>query len=193
MALREVEEADYNAARGVVTVVDQIMKNPEARKLILQARKIADPNVSIPEIDATTPVNASLTEVKGELASLRADLAERDRKATEEKTLRQFEEKWNGQAAVLRAKGWREAGIDQVKTFAEENGIADLSIAADAWEARNPAPAPSTSGGGLFGMFGGQADDKDTFIEDMMKAGGNDDARLDREIAATLADVRSGR
>lgn len=196
MARIEVEEADYNAAAGVTAVVQRMMSNPAARKLILQARKTVDPNVNIPEIDAAAPINAAVDDVRGELNKLRAELAAKDQAAEEERTLARFNAKWEGQASQLRASGWRQAGIDAVKTFAEENGIADLSIAADAWQARNPAPAPSTSGGN-FGLFGNRDDADDTYVMDLMKSGspgGNvDERRVDKEIAAAIADARANR
>jgi hypothetical protein len=194
MARIEVDEADFNAAAGVTAVVNRMMQNPAARKLILQARKTVDPNVNIPEIDAAAPINASVDDVRGELSKLRQELAERDRKAEEERTIANFNQKWEGQASQLRAAGWRQAGIDAVKTFAEENGIVDLSIAADAWQARNPTP-PTTLNGGNIGLFGSgrSGDTEDTYIADLMKSGGDNDARLDQEIRATLNDLRANR
>jgi hypothetical protein len=194
----EVEEADYNAAAGVTSVVQQMMNNPVSRKMLLQARKVVNPNVSIPEIDQAAPINEAVTQVHGELNKLRAELAERDRLAAERETMEKFNAKWEGQAAQLRSAGWRAAGIEAVKTFAEENGIADLSIAADAWQARNPAPPASTTSGGMFGLFGGgNADKEDTYVQDLMKSGGPgglvDESLVDREIRAALADARANR
>ena len=195
MADRLIDESELNALNVVHGRVKQLLAHPEARKLFLKGVKTVDPNFAIPELDAAVPVEAAVSDVRGEIAALRADLAERDRKAVEDAQIRAFQNKWADQEASLRGQGWRTEGIAAVRNFAEENGIHDLSIAADAWEKRNPAPDLAPAGNGMWGIFGdaagGPADD--TFIADMMKSGGNDDRRLDQEIRAAIADTRSAR
>lgn len=197
MAERTLDEAEYNALQSVHGVVAQILKNPAGRKLLLQARKAVDPNVSIPEIDAAEPINTAVADVKGDIAALRAELATDRQQRADEARVAAFAGKWADQEAGLRAQGWRNDGITAIRKFAEENAISDLSIAADAWEKRNPAPDISTGGAGAWNMFnggaGGAGDKEDTFVEDMMKAAGNDERRLDKEIAETIAAARQAR
>lgn len=195
MATREVDETELAALVNVERTVARILKHPEGRKLILKARKAVDPTVSIPEIDAAAPVEAAVDGALSEIRKLREDLAERDRKSEEDRIINTFASKWEDQKSQLRRAGWRSSGIEAVQKFAEENSIADLSIAADAYAARNPDPSPSTSSNGAWDMFGGGGGDnkEDTFVEDMMKSGGADERRLDREIQDILRDVRSQR
>jgi hypothetical protein len=194
MARVEVEEADLLSLQHIHGTVDMIMKNPETRRTFLQAAKKANPKLTIPEVDAAAPVLEEVRGIESKLEKFLEAQAERDRKAAEDASIRAFQNKWAEQEAQLRAVGWRANGIEAVKKFAEDNGIADLSIAADAFERRNPQPEPAQSSGAGWNLFGGgNADKEDTFVSDMMKSNGNDEGRLDREIRDALADIRSAR
>jgi hypothetical protein len=110
--------------------------------------------------------------------------------AEDDKRIGAFQKTWEDQKADLRKQGWRQSGLDQVVAFAETHGISDLTIAADAFERRNPQPGPVESRPG-WNLFTGPTEE-DTFVKDQMTAMGNDDSRLDKEIAATLAEIRAG-
>ncbi len=208
MAKVEIEEADLLNMRHIAGVTDAIMKIPAARQQYLQLAKAANPNLSIPEVDAAAPVIAALQtsnkkmdefieaqrqseiERQKKFDDFMAQQAEDKRLAEEQKTVAAFQQTWEQQKAELRKQGWRQSGIDQVTAFAEANNIADLSIAADAFERRNPQPGPVESRPG-WNLFTNPTQE-DTFVKDQMNAQGNDDSRLDREIAETLAEIRSG-
>lgn len=208
MARVEVEEADLLNMRHVSGVVDAVMGDPETRRQFLQLAKQRNPKLSIPEVDAAAPV---LAEVRGindrfekfTTAAQEAQTA-RDKRmddflaaqdaarlqAEEDKKVAAFQSTWEQQEAKLRRDGWRESGLKQVREFAETNGIVNLEIAADAFERRNPQPGPVESRPG-WNLFTGPTEE-DTFVKDQMAGMGNDDSRLDREIAATLAEIRAG-
>lgn len=208
MAKVEIEEADLLNLRHIAGVTDAIMKVPAARQQYLRIAKHANPNLSIPEVDAAAPVMAEVQGINKKLDDwtaaqkqaaedsqkkmddFLAAQAEKERLATEAGQRRQFEQTWDQQETELRRDGWRDAGLKQVREFAETNGIANLKIAADAFERRNPQPGPVESRPG-WNLFTNPTQE-DTFVKDQMTAQGNDDSRLDREIAETLAEVRSG-
>ena len=193
MADRTIDEAEYAALAGVNAVVTEIMRVPAARQMLLRARKTANPDIPIPEIDAAAPVITRIDGAMDEIRKLREDLAERDRKADEERRVAAFAGKWDEQKAQLRRDGWRLSGIDGVVKYAEEHGIADLTIAADSYAVRHPEPTVMASGNGAWNMFNTTGPDQtDTFVEDMMKSGGNDERRLDREIADIIRQARTG-
>ncbi len=208
MAKVEVEEADLLNLRHIAGVTDAIMKVPAARSQYLNLAKQANPNLSIPEVDAAAPMLAALSGHNQKMdafmeAQKAADAArqtkmdeflatqaEAKRLDDEAKQIATFNQTWDQQETKLRREGWREAGLKQVREFAELNGIASLEIAADAFERRNPQPGPVESRPG-WNLFTGPAQE-DTFVKDQMQAQGNDDTRLDREIAETLAEIRAG-
>lgn len=189
MAAREIEEADLLNLQHISGVVDQVMKTPETRNQFLLLAKKANPRLAIPEVDAAAPVIGAVQQIQKTVNDFISAQAEKDRKAAENDALRTFQSAWDRDEADLRREGWRDAGITQVKSFAETNGIANLRIAADAFERRNPQPGPVDSRVGWNLFTGPEAED--TFIKDQMNAQGNDDNRLDAEIRATLAEVRS--
>lgn len=190
MAKVEVEEADLLNLRHIHGVVDQVLALPEARQQFLRLAKQANPRLAIPEVDAAAPVIGALNGVNKKLDDFIAAQAEKDRKAIEDRQIATLTGAWSRDEESLRREGWRQAGIDQVKQFAETNGIANLRIAADAFERRNPQPGPADSrvGWNLFTA----PETEDTFVKDQMTAMGKDDSRLDREIAETLAEIRAG-
>jgi hypothetical protein len=189
MATREIEEADLLNLQHISGVVDQVMKTPETRAGFLQLAKRANPRLAIPEVDAAAPVIGAVHQIQKTVNDFIAAQAEKDRKAHEDAQVRGLQTAWERDEADLRREGWRDAGIVQVRKFAEDNAIANLRIAADAFERRNPQPGPVDSRVG-WNLFTGPGAE-DTFIKDQMMAMGEDDGRLDREIRETLAEVRS--
>ena len=189
MAVREIEEADLLNLQHISGVVDAVMKSPATRTNFLRLAKQAKPDLSIPEVDAAAPVIGAVQQIQKTVNDFIAAQAEKDQKAQEDAALRNFQSAWDRDEADLRREGWRDAGITQVKKFAEDNAIANLQIAADAFERRNPQPGPVDSRIGWNLFTGPEAED--TFIKDQMNAQGNDDNRLDAEIRATLSEVRS--
>lgn len=204
----EIEESDLLNMRHVAGVVEQVMAVPEARSQFLRLAKSANPRLSIPEVDAAAPVIAEVKAygskmdefIEAQRQAEAARTAKMDEflanqeaaraQAEEDRRISAFQQTWDQQEAKLRREGWRPSGLEQVRKFAEENSIANLEIAADAFERRNPQPGPVESRPG-WNMFNGPQNE-DTFVPDLMKAQGSDDSRLDREIAATLAEVRAG-
>jgi len=185
----EIEEADLANYQHISGVVDQIMKDPQARTAFLQTAKKVNPKLAIPEIDAAAPVLAAVQAANKKMDDFIAAQAAKDAEREQQAKIQEFQSKWTAQEQDLRRRGWMQPGIDQVKQFAENNGIADLSIAADAFERRNPQPDPARSASS-WNLFGAR-EDKDTFVQDMMKSRGDNEAVLEREIQAALADVRA--
>ena len=209
MAKVEIEESDLLNMRHVAGVVESVMGDAETRAQFLRLAKARNPRLSIPEVDAAAPVYNAIEGMRKQVGDTLTAAQEREKalhekmdnflaaqeadrvRREEEAKIAAFSQTWAQQEAQLRRDGWRQSGIEQVRAFAETNGIADLTIAADAFERRNPQPGPAESRPG-WNLFSGPAEVEDTFVKDQMQAQGNDDSRLDREIAATLAEVRAG-
>ena len=209
MAKVEIDESELLASQATIRAVNGMLANPAARKLLLQARKTADPNAVIPEIDAAAPVTARLDEIQQqllagktaaaeELAAIkaereaeklaRAEQAEADRQA---KLVRDFEEGWQRQKAALRQDGWRDEGIAEVVAHAEKHGIADLEIAAAHWEKLHPPAEPvQPNSTGSWGFMDNIPDD-DKFVKAMIASKGEDEGALNAEINASLRDFRA--
>jgi hypothetical protein len=191
MATKEIDESELLGMQHIAGVVDAVMKTPATRSQFLRLAKQAKPDLSIPEVDAAQPVIAAVQETNKRLNDFITAQAEKERKAEEDRQITNFQSRWAQDEADLRREGWRPTGIDQVKKFAEENGIANLRIAADAFERRNPQPGPVDSRAAGWNLFTGPAEE-DTFVKDMMDTGGESETRLDKEIRDTLNEIRSG-
>lgn len=187
----EVEEGDLRASQAVMQTVNEMLANPESRKLVLQARKIANPKAPIPEYDATQAQNEQLQAIRKELAEDRAAREKERAEAEERRQLDEFKSGWEKQKAQLRAEGWTDEGIANVEKHAQERGIADLEIAATHWEKLNPPPAPvQPNGFGSWGFFD-QQDDDDKFVKAMLESRGEDEGALHREVQAALQEART--
>ena len=190
MASREIEESDLLSLQHISSVVDAVMKQPATRAQFLRLAKTAKPELSIPEVDAAAPVIGAVNGLNKKMDDFIAAQAEKERKAEEQSHINALQSRWASAEENLRRAGWRQQGIDQVRQFAEANGIADLTIAADAFERRNPQPGPADSRVGWNLFTGPEAED--TYVQDQMNAQGESDSRLDKEIRDTLAEIRAG-
>lgn len=190
MAQIAVDESEWLSQQAVSKVVNQMLNHPKARPLVLQARKESDPNAVIPEIDAVVKVKAEFEDMRTLIASERAERAQAKLDAEEQRRISEFSDGWKKQKSKLRSSGWSAEGVEAVEAFAQENGVADLSIAADAYEKRNPPPEPvHPNGFGSFGFFEQAGDD--TFVKSMLDSHGENEGALDAEIKSALKDFRS--
>lgn len=191
MALRDIDEAEYLSQQAVVRTVNNMLSNKDARKLLLQARKLAEPNAVIPEIDAAAPVQSELAAIRDELAADKAARAEERRQAEEQRRIAEFTAGWNNQKRALREAGWSSDGIQAIERHAEERGIADLEIAAAHYEKLHPPSDVAQPG--VFGarnLFDQQPQD-DTFVKSLLEFRGDNDALLNAEIGAAIKDFRN--
>jgi hypothetical protein len=190
MALVQIEEAELLQQKGVIDTLNKMLGNPAARRKVLEARKITDPQVSIPELDAAEPLNGALDEIRKSLAADKAERAAEKAEAAQQRQLDEFNAKLDRQRATLRAHGWTDEGLDQVMQHAQERAIPDLEVAAAHYEKLHPPAEPvSPNGSGSWGFFD-QPPEEDTFLKSMIETQGNSEAALDREIQKALAETR---
>ena len=152
MARVEIDEAELATHRGLTAALNGMLANPKSRSLVLQARKIADPNAHVPEVDAAAPIIGEMQRIREEMAAERKARKEEAEKAAEERAIATAQATLDKQEAQLRTAGWRDDGIAAVRKHAEERGIFDLEVAAAHFEKLNPPPEPVTPNG--FGSWG---------------------------------------
>jgi hypothetical protein len=192
MAKVEIDESVWANTAAVEAAVSQMLAHPKARKMLLQARKEADPKAVIPELDAAEPINSELAEMRRMLAEDRAAREAEKAAAAADREAQKFQRDWDRQKSRLRDAGWQDQGIDKVEKFAAENGIGDLTIAADAWEKRNPPPEPATPNGtGSWNFFDAPTQEDEKFMKAMIESRGDDERALDSEIRASLTEFRA--
>lgn len=189
MALIEVDEGEYAAARRVTEDVAKLLGNPKTRRKLLEAQKELNPHLSIPELDAHEPIRNEVSELSKTLAELRAELAadkaERERQAQ----LSTLQKTWDSGRGKLRANGYTDDGLAEIEKFMEEKGIADHEVAAAAFERMHPADEPVKSiGGNRFDLF--SADDRSDESMKALFSNPDDPIALDKLVNDTLRQVR---
>jgi hypothetical protein len=191
MAVVQIDESELLSQRAVVETVNRMLADKGASKLLLQARKMAEPNAVIPEIDAAAPLESELAAFRKELADERAARAAEKQAQDEQRAIATFTNKWNEQKSALRRDGWRDDGIAEIEKHAQNHGIADLEIAAAHYEKLHPpAEVAQPSGTGGWNFFDGPTED-DKFVDLMIASRGDDDGALNREIGAAIKDFRN--
>jgi hypothetical protein len=189
----EIDETDFLQFQALGKVVNGMLANPKARKLLLQARKEADPNAAIPELDAAAPALAELASIKEALQQDREERRKAEEERATERAVTQLERKLEQQRSRLRAAGWTDDGIAEVEKHAESEGLVNLEIAAAHYEKLHPPAEPVTPNGhGGWGFFdrAEKAAESDEFIKAMVDSRGKDDAALMREARAAIQEVR---
>ena len=189
MALIEVDEVEYQAQRRVTDAMQKLMANPKTRQMVLQAQKTLNPDLPIPEIDATEPLRGEISTLGDKFDALQKQLAEERAERAQAEKMAKLRAEWDRGAAKLRANGYTDEGLQLVEKFMEDKGISDHEIAAAAFERLNPPAEPVKSvGGNRFDLFepGNRTD------ESMAKLFANpeDPMALNSIINDTLRQVR---
>lgn len=188
MPMIEMDETQYAEVRSVYDMVQGMMKNPKSRKLVLQARKEADPDASIPEIDAVAPVRAEISSFQEELAATRKELAQDKADREEAKRLSGLTNQWDKGRSRLRADGYTDEGITAIEDLMEKEGIANHEAGAAYYDRLHPQPEPVAPSSGRHGFF--DAPSKDDTMKMLYE--GNDEGFLNTVIGETLSEMRSG-
>ena len=196
MAVKEIDEAEYNNLVALRGVASKIVANPTARRLLEQAQKTVDPNAPTPFLDQeklqNEPLNTLKTEMQKEIDALKKEREDEKREAT----LQAIADRQATDFAKLRKSGYTDEGIAALQKLMEEEGITKVNNAVAIFERNNPPPAPSTPSGGLTGSAWGFADvnaDSDKSIQELIASKGNSESVVDRMAAQALNDFRSQR
>lgn len=188
----EVDETEYLASKQVASTMANILKHPEARKLVLKANKIVQPDVSIPEIDHVKPFEEAVAGVEAKLNDFMKSFEEEKAAKKAQEETNKFASKWEQSKRSLAQKhGYTEDGLTAIEKFCQERGIPDIEAGAALFDRLNPpAPIDTTSGKWDFFSAGEKSDD---FMKQLFETRGQDDRLVDNHINKTLAEMRVGR
>lgn len=170
MALIEVDSDEYSrlvaelqTARPSKALLDRLGNNAKTRRQVLQLYKEVDPNASIPEIDAASPVLEEVNKTRAEMAVLQKKLDDRD--AAEARATREREVQNSitlGQDR-LRTAGWTDEGITNVEKLMQDRGLTDYEAAAALFERSQPKDEPvmPSDFGRNWDLFAAPSDNED--------------------------------
>ena len=172
----EVDEAEWNQRQALATVAGNIVRNPNARKLLEQAHKMVDPNAATPVLDAEAshlaPINALKTELSEEISALKKERDDERRKAT----LDALAQRQTDGLQRLRRSGYTDEGVAAVQKLMEDKGLLDVDDAVAIFERHNPPQAPATPGGmNAWNYAANIESDTDKGIQNLLKTKGEND------------------
>ena len=149
MALIEVDgdelaklQAELKTTKASHILLDKLGRNPKTRVKVLQAMKEDNPDLIIPELDASTPAMDKISALEKALEDEKKSRA--DDKALESK--RRQEEAIEGtiekHRAKLRKSGYDDEGIEGIEKLMQERGLTDYEAAEALFEKNIPQPDP---------------------------------------------------
>lgn len=188
----EVDELEFQNNKQLKDLVGKMLKNPDARRRVLEAQKIIEPNAAIPELDAAKPVQDAVAALSEKFDKAIGEIkADRD-KEKDEARLASLQSRWRSGQDFLKANGYNEEGIKKVEDIMEKRGIASHEDAAKIFEFENPPPPPTTpSGMGSYNFFA--KDNGGDDWKELLQSRGESESVLNKMTSAALADVRNQR
>lgn len=195
----EVDEVQVQQSTKLRSTVEAWMKNPKARRKILEAQKLVDPKADIPELDEPDPIEEVRKASDEKIAALTKQIE--DDKATRERDARiqQLQNLKDTGIAKLRSEHrYNDDGIKAVEAIMETKGVLDPLDAAAIWERDHPPQAPiqqtGTGGWNFAQLPDTTADADDKYVDQLLKAGkqGIPDGALMQRVNQTINDARQG-
>ena len=198
MPMVEVDEVQLQQSHKLKQTVENWLKNPKAKRKILEAQKLVDPKADIPELDEPDPIEALRAESTKEIADLKKQIEDDKAKRDTDGRIAQLQMLKDNGIKKLRAEHrYMDDAVKAVEKIMEEKGILDPLDAAAIYERDHPPQAPiqqSGSGAWNFGDLPASTDDADEkYVDQLLKAGKNglSDGALSQRISQTIGEVRT--
>ena len=193
--LIEVDEEEYLSSKKLRDTVATWMKNPAARRKLLEANKAADPKAEIPELDQPDPIEAKVTPVLDELKALRKEMAEDKAKREQDEKLNALTSKIESGFRTLRAEhGLTPEGEQQIRKVMEEEGITNVAVAWNHFNAMHPPATPVTPGIGGWNFLEPEKEAADAdYFDKLMKSKGENDQLALNQSRSVLSEMRGSR
>ena len=193
----EVDELQIQQSNKLRATVEGWMKNPKARRKVLEAQKLVDPKADIPELDEPDPIEEVRKASADEIAALKKEIAEDKANRERDARIQQLQSLRDNGIAKLRGEHrYTDDGIKAVEAIMETKGILDPLDAAAIFERDHPPQAPvqqTGTGGWNFAQAPeSTADADDKFVDQLLKGGKNDvsDGVLMQRVHQTINDTR---
>ena len=191
----EIEETQFLANQPLAKVVSDMLKHKDARKLILSAQKLVQPDAVIPEIDAAAPIKDELEKAKKEFADGLAEIKKAREDEVAERRRAELTSKWEAGRNSLKAEGYNDEGIAAVEKLMEQKGLIDHEDGKTIFEKLHPPQTPAQSTG--FGSFNflddAKGDKADTNMKRLLESRGEDEGALNSMVNTALQEARAQR
>lgn len=193
MAVKEIDEGEYNQLVALRGAASKIVANPQARKLLEQAQKLTDPNAATPTLDEEAarlaPVKELETKVNERIAAFEKAQADEKR----QNTIDAIAQKQTAGLTRLRKAGYTDEGVAAIQKLMDDKGLLEVEDAVAIFERNNPPQVPVTPGGiGAWG-FTDTTGETDKSIADLIASKGESEQVADRMARQALQDFRGQR
>lgn len=193
----EVDELQLQQSNKLKQTVESWLKNPKARRKVLEAQKLVDPKAEIPELDEPDPIEALRAESSAQIAALQKKIDDDAAARERDGRIQQLQSLKDTGIKRLREQRYTDDGIKAVEKIMEEKGILDPLDAAAIFERDHPPQMPVAQSGGSgswnFGELPSSTEDADEkYVDQLLKAGKNglSDGALSQRISQTIGEVR---
>jgi hypothetical protein len=198
MPMIEVDELQLQQSNKLKQTVETWLRNPKAKRKILEAQKLVDPKADIPELDEPDPLEEVKAATAKEIADLKKQIEDDRLKRETDGRIAQLQMlKDNGIKKLRTEHRYLDDGIKAIEKIMEDKGILDPLDAAAIYERDHPPqdPIQQTGSGGSwnFGELPSSTDDADEkYVDQLLKAGKNglSDGALSQRISQTINEVR---
>jgi hypothetical protein len=190
--LGEIDEEDVRASVTLRNTIGNWMKNPAARRKMLEAHKTFDPKAEIPELDQPDPLDAKVSPLAAKIADLEKQIAD-DKAAREQKEkLETLSNKIEtGLARIAETERLTPEGIAAVRKLMEDEGITNPEIAWSHFQRLHPPQMPVTPGGnGAAWNFMDPPADDQVDLRKLIETKGESEAVVNKLVRDTLGDLR---
>lgn len=186
----EISEQELLELRTLQTTVGAMLKNPKARRKVLEAQKDVNPKADIPELDTPDPIEERFASSAKQVADLQKQIADDKAEREKNETIARLQGQQSAQESELRRAGWTDSGIAEVKKLADEKGILDLKVVADHYEKMHPPQDPVQPRGTGGWNFLEQPADGDADIKALIESKGENPSLLDKMARDALNEFR---
>ena len=196
MPMVEVDELQLQQSNRLKQTMETWLRNPKAKRKILEAQKLVDPKADIPELDEPDPIEEIKAATAKEIADLKKQIADDAAARERDGRIAQLQALKDNGIKKLREGRYTDEGIKAVEKIMEEKGILDPLDAAAIFERDHPPQAPvqqTGSGAWNFGDLPSSTDDADEkYVDQLLKGGKNgiSDGALSQRIQQTINEVR---
>jgi hypothetical protein len=197
MAKVEVEEADFLANQKVLGLVQKMVADPKARRKVLEAQKIVEPNTVLPT-DYQDEVMAEVKKTNDAVAALNKKYEDEKAAAEAQKRTDAFQKAWGDAKAQAIKDGVQPEAVAEIEKLATERGIPDFEAATALYLKQHPPAAPAApNAGNGFGGFNffepGPDDGAKKDMDALLASKGESEGTLNSMIGRALADSRGTR
>jgi len=134
--------AEVTALRPHKQLLDALGSDGRTRRKVLDLVKEKWPQVNVPEIDATKPLEEKIGALEKTVTELRTSRTKEDEDRRIEEEKRKADSHFASGHKLLKKAGFNADGIKEIEQFMVDRGLVDYEAALALWEKSHPKDEP---------------------------------------------------